>query len=89
MLISSSIKNINQFTCILYLWNECRYLESTKAEKNIQKIAIEIPLDFVVYCIHSNLSHPGSAGPEGARYSEFARISEYLATHMPIIRNIP
>ena len=26
--------------------------------------------------IHSNLSYPGSARPEGARKSEFARISE-------------
>ena len=27
--------------------------------------------------IHSNLSYPGSAGPEGARITEVARITEF------------
>ena len=43
-----------------------------------QRISLNNHKITTVIEIHSNLSYPGSAGPEDARMSEFARISEKL-----------
>ena len=51
----------------------------------IEILCLKVLHPFVIYSldIHSNLSYPGSAGPEGARITEFARISEVRIREVP------
>ena len=59
----------------------CSFFNQFVTEICIYSISLLLKLD---YCIHSNLSYPGSAGPEGARITEFSRISEVRIREVPV-----